>query len=203
MTDARRTSPAAQRNTAAIAEVLAEYVQFTPEAGLMLEIASGSGEHVLAFARRWPGLIWQPTDRDPDALASIDAWAAEAGLANVRPALLLDVERGPWPIPAAQAVICINLVHIAPWSACEALMRGAGAVLPRGAPLFLYGAMKVGGQFTADSNAAFDRSLRARDPAWGVRDLEAVEAEALANGLRLVRTVAMPANNFSLVFERG
>lgn len=200
MTDARRTSPAAQRNAAAIAEVLGEVL---PAAGLVLEIASGSGEHSLAFAGRWPGLTWQPTDRDPDALASIDAWAAGAGLTNIRPARRLDVEDWPWPIPAAQAVICINLVHIAPWSACEALMRGAAAVLPPGAPLYLYGAMKVGGEFTADSNAAFDRSLRARDPAWGVRDLEAVEAEARANGLRLVRTAAMPANNFSLVFVRG
>lgn len=197
--DSRRTSPAAQRNAAAIAGVLAEVL---PDSGLALEIASGSGEHAVAFAQRWPGLTWQPTDRDPAALASIDAWAAEAGLHNLRPAILLDVER-PWQIPAAQAVICINLVHIAPWSACEALMRGAAAVLPQGAPLFMYGAMKVGGQFTADSNAAFDESLRARDPAWGVRDLEAVEAEANKHGLMLARTVAMPANNFSLVFVRG
>jgi hypothetical protein len=200
MSDVRRTSPAAQRNASAIAAILAETL---PETGLVLEIASGSGEHALAFAERWPRLTWQPTDRDPAALASIDAWAAEARLANVRPALALDVERWPWPISAAAAVICINLVHIAPWSACEALMRGAAAVLPQGAPLYMYGAMKVEGRFTADSNVAFDQSLRARDPAWGVRDLEAVEAEARVNGLRLARTEAMPANNFSLVFVRA
>lgn len=201
MNDARRTSAAAQRNESAIADVLAEVL---PAAGLVLEIASGSGEHVAAFSGRWPGLAWQPTDRDPEALASIDAWAAEAGRTNVRPALLLDVER--WPsegITGVLAVICINLVHIAPWSACVALMRGVAAVLPRGAPFYMYGPMKVGGEFTTESNAAFDRSLRSRDPAWGVRDLEAVEAEARSNGLLLVRTVAMPANNFSLVFTRG
>ncbi len=200
MSDVRRTSPAAQRNASAIAAVLADTL---PRTGLVLEIASGSGEHAVAFAERWPELAWQPTDRDPEALASIDAWAAEAGLANMRPALALDVERWPWPISAASAVICINLVHIAPWSACEALMRGAAAVLPQGAPLYMYGAMKIGGRFTADSNVAFDESLRARDPAWGVRDLEAVEAAARVHGLRLVRTEAMPANNSSLVFVRA
>lgn len=197
----RRTSPAAQRNVWAIGDVLAEVL---PSEGLALEIASGSGEHAVAFARRFSGLTWQPTDRDPAALASIDAWAEETpDLGNLRPALALDVMRWPWPVAEAAAVLAINLVHIAPWAACEALMRGAAAVLRAGSPLYVYGAMKVGGVFTADSNAAFDQSLRARDPAWGVRDLEAVEAEALLNGLRLTRTVAMPANNFSLVFVRG
>jgi hypothetical protein len=195
----KRTSPAAQRNAEVIAGVLAEVL---PARGLVLEIASGSGEHAVALAGRFPEITWQPTDRDGAALASIDAWAAEAGLANLRPALTLDVERQPWPVAQAAAVVCINLVHIAPWSACVALMRGAAAVLEVGSPLYMYGAMKVGGRFTADSNEAFDRSLRASDPAWGVRDLEAVAAEGLKNGLRLARTVAMPANNFSLVFVR-
>lgn len=199
--DARRTSAAALRNTTAIAEVLTEVL---PATGLVLEIASGSGEHVAAFSGRWPRLAWQPTDGDPAALASIDAWAADAGRTNVRPALALDVERWPWPdFTGVRAVICINLVHIAPWSACEALMRGSAAVLPPGAPLVMYGPMKVGGEFTTDSNAAFDQSLRSRDPAWGVRDLEAVAAAALHHGLTLTRTVAMPANNFSLVFTRA
>jgi hypothetical protein len=197
----RRTSPAALRNASAIAEVLAEAL---PTAGLVLEIASGSGEHAVTFARRFPGLTWQPTDRDPAALASIDAWAAEAEpkLSNLRPALALDVTRRPWPVTEAAAVVAINLLHIAPWAACEALMRGAGELLAAGAPLVVYGAMKVDGAFTSDSNAAFDASLRSRDPAWGVRDLEAVAAEAVKNGLALTRTLAMPANNFSLVFVR-
>lgn len=198
MSDARWSSPAAQRNASPIAAVLAEAA---PETGLVLEIASGSGEHTAAFCGLWPRLTWQPTERDPAALASIDAWAA--GAANVLPAQVLDVERWPWPITAAAMVICINLVHIAPWSACEALLRGAAATLPQGAPLFMYGPMKVDGRFTSDSNLEFDRSLRARDPAWGVRDLEAVAAEASRHGLGLVRTVPMPANNFSLVFVRA
>ncbi|MBL9101728.1 MAG: DUF938 domain-containing protein [Myxococcales bacterium] len=197
----RRTSPAALRNAPAIAEVLAEVL---PTAGLVLEIASGSGEHAVSFARRFPGVTWQPTDLDPAALASIDAWAAEAEpkLSNLRPAQALDVTRRPWPVFEAAAVVAINLLHIAPWAACEALMRGAGELLAAGSPLVVYGAMKVGGAFTSDSNAAFDASLRARDPAWGVRDLEAVAAEAAENGLALTRTLAMPANNFSLVFVR-
>jgi cyclopropane fatty-acyl-phospholipid synthase-like methyltransferase len=195
----KRTSPAAQRNTAAIGDVLAEVL---PPEGLVLEIASGSGEHAAAFARRFPGVTWQPTDRDAAALASIDAWAAEAELPNLLKARALDVTMWPWPVAEAAAVVAINLVHIAPWTACEALMRGAGAVLRAGSPLLLYGAMKVNGAFTSESNAAFDRSLRASDPAWGVRDLEAVAAEAQRSGLRLTRTVAMPANNFSLVFVR-
>lgn len=196
----RRSSPAALRNASAIGDVLAEVL---PTSGLVLEIASGSGEHAVAFASRFLGVTWQPTDRDPAALASIDAWAAEAGLANLRPARVLDVLAWPWPVTEAAAIVAINMIHIAPWTACEALMRGAGAVLREGSPLVVYGAMKVGGEFTADSNAAFDRSLRASDPAWGVRDLEGVAAEAAKHGLALMRTVAMPANNFSLVFVRG
>ena len=195
----RRTSPAAQRNVSAIAAVLAEVL---PAKGRVLEIASGSGEHALAFAGAFPGVTWQPSDADPEALASIDAWAAEAGLANLRPALHLDARAWPWPVAQAEAIVCINMIHIAPWEACLGLMRGAEALLRPGAALYLYGAMKVAGAQTAASNAEFDASLRARDPAWGVRDLEAVAAAGAARGLELERTVAMPANNFSLILRR-
>lgn len=195
----RRSSPSALRNTPPIREVLREVL---PVHGRVLEIASGSGEHAVAFAAAFPGLEWQPSDQDPEALASIDAWAAEAGLANLRPALHLDVTRLPWPVAAADAVVCINMLHISPWAATEALMAGAAAVLPAGAPLYIYGAMLVGGRPTSDSNAEFDRSLRSRDPAWGVRDLEAVAAAGKARGLVLERTAAMPAHNLSLVLRR-
>jgi hypothetical protein len=195
----RRTSPAAQRNLGAIAAVLAEVL---PARGLVLEIASGSGEHAVGLAAAFPGVTWQPSDADPVALASIDAWAAEDGPGNVRPALELDATQWPWPVREADAIVCINMIHIAPWAACLGLMRGAAALLAVGSPLYIYGAMKVGGEFTAPSNADFDASLRARDPAWGVRDLEAVAAAGSEHGLELEKTVAMPANNFSLVFRR-
>ena len=196
----RRTSPAARRNLGAITEVLA---QLLPPRGLVLEIASGSGEHAAGLAAAFPGLTWQPSDADPEALASIDAWAAEGGPGNVRAAVLLDATRWPWPVGEADAIVCINMIHIAPWAACLGLMRGAGALLAVGSPLYVYGAMKIGGEFTAPSNADFDASLRARDPAWGVRDLEAVAAAGRDHGLELEKTVAMPANNFSLIFRRA
>lgn len=173
-----------------------------PPRGLVLEVASGSGEHAVGFGAAFPGVTWQPSDADPEALASIDAWAADAGLANLRPALTLDARAWPWPVAEAEAIVCINMIHIAPWEACLGLMRGAGALLRPGAPLYLYGAMRVGGQLTAASNVEFDASLRSRDPAWGVRDLEAVAAAARAEGLELERTVVMPANNLSLIFRR-
>jgi hypothetical protein len=195
----RRTAPAARRNLGAIAEVLAEVL---PPRGLVLEVASGSGEHAVGLATAFRGVTWQPSDADPEALASIDAWASEDGPGNVRAAVRLDAMQWPWPVREADAIVCINMIHIAPWAACLGLMRGAGAVLAAGSPLYIYGAMKVGGEFTAPSNADFDASLRARDPAWGVRDLEAVAAAGRAHGLELEKTVAMPANNFSLIFRR-
>ncbi len=195
----RRTSPAAQRNLGAIEGVLAEVL---PARGLVLEIASGSGEHAMGLAAAFPGLTWQPSDAAPEALASINAWAAGSGLTNLRPAVRLDATQWPWPVREADAVVCINMIHIAPWAACLGLMRGAAGLLQVGSPLYVYGAMKIDGQFTAPSNADFDASLRARDPAWGVRDLEAVAGAARAHGLELRRTVAMPANNFSLIFFR-
>ncbi len=195
----RRTSEAAQRNRDAILEVL---TRILPARGRVLEIASGSGEHALAFATALHALTWQPSERDAEGLASIEAWRAELGPANLLPAALLDVQRWPWPVTQADAIVCINMIHIAPWAACEALLRGAGALLQPGAPLYLYGAMKLDGRFTAPSNADFDASLRARDPSWGVRDLADVTAAAQAEGLALAEVVPMPANNFSVILRR-
>ncbi len=195
----RRTSPAAARNRAPIEAVLREVL---PGRGRVLEIASGSGEHAVAFAAAFAGLEWQPSDHEAEALASIDAWAREAGLANLLPAVRLDATAWPWPVEQADAIVCINMIHIAPWAACLGLMRGAGELLSPGAPLYLYGPMQIDGEFTAASNAEFDASLRARDPAWGVRDLDAVAAAGRARGLELERVVAMPANNFSLILRR-
>lgn len=195
-----RSSPAALRNRGPIAEVLAEVL---PPRGLVLEIASGTGVHAASFAAAFPGLVWQPTDRDPEALASIAAHAQAAGLANLRSPLPLDVSAPVWPVRVADAIVCINMIHIAPWAACEGLMAGAGEVLPAGAPLYLYGPYRREGRHTAPSNAAFDADLRARDPAWGVRDMDEVAAAAARRGLLLAQVVAMPANNFSLIFRRS
>jgi SAM-dependent methyltransferase len=199
MADRRRSAPAAQRNRDAILAVLAEHL---PRRGLVLEVASGSGEHAVHFATHLPHLDFQPSDPDPAARASIDAWSAEAGLANLRFALDLDAAREPWPIRTAAALLCINMAHIAPWPAVCGLMSGAGRILGPGGVLYLYGPYKRDGQHTAPSNAAFDETLRARNAAWGVRDLEAVAAEAAANGFAPPIVIPMPANNFSLVFCR-
>ena len=167
-----------------------------------LEIASGTGEHAVHFARAFPELRWQPSDRDAAALASIEAWRAEAALPNLEPALALDVLVQPWPALAADAVVCINLVHIAPWSAAEALFAGAARLLPPAAPLVSYGPYRFGGR-SAPSNDAFDASLRAQDPRWGVRDVDELEALARRSGFALEEAVAMPANNHTLVWRRG
>jgi len=183
-----------------IAEVLA---QVLPPRGRVLEIASGTGEHAVHLAGAFPGVSWQPTDMSPEALASIAARVADEGPPNLLAPLRLDVTAWPWPVLAAEAIVCINMIHIAPWAACEALMAGAGRVLPSGAPLYLYGAIKRGGLHTAPSNAAFDADLRARDPAWGVRDEAEITAAAAAHGLEPAALVPMPSNNFSLVFRRS
>jgi len=198
--DARRFAPATERNRAPILAVLERIL---PARGLVLEIASGTGEHAVAFARALPLLVFQPSDVDPDALASIDAWRRHGALANVQPALALDVHVVPWPLHGApDAILCSNLIHIAPWSACLALLDGAAAELAPGAPLVLYGPYREGGAHTAASNAAFDASLRERDPRWGVRDQGEVTAEAAARGLELEEVVAMPANNRMLILRR-
>jgi SAM-dependent methyltransferase len=195
-----RSAPAALRNRDAIAAVLGEAL---PVSGLVLEVASGTGEHAIHFARLFPRLEWQPSDPDPEARASILAWSEAAGAPNLREPIALDAASDCWPIDRADALLCINMVHISPWQATEGLMRGAGRVLAdAGAPLILYGPYRRAGTSTAASNEAFDASLKARDPRWGLRDLEAVAAEAARNGLRLEKLVEMPANNLTLVFRR-
>ena len=197
--DARLYAPAAARNRQPILDVLKQHL---PARGLVLEVASGTGEHVVHFAQACTDLVFQPSDPDPAHRASIDAWTAALGLANVRPAIALDVTAEVWPVEAADALLCSNMIHIAPWAAAVGLMRGAGRVLPPGGLLYLYGPYKRGGQHTAPSNAAFDADLRARDAAWGVRDLEAVASLAADNGFAQPTIVEMPANNLSLVFRK-
>lgn len=203
MTDPRRHAPATLRNREALLPVLAAHL---PGAGAVLEIASGSGEHAAFFAPRLaPEILWRPSDADPEALASIDAHAAASDAPEkIAPALALDVTARPWPIDRAAAVFCANMIHIAPWAAAEGLFRGAGAILPAGAPLILYGPFRRDGAHTADSNQAFDDSLKARDPRWGVRDLEGEVAPlAQAHGLALAAIEAMPANNLTVVFRKS
>lgn len=193
-------SPAVARNAGPIVEVLKRVL---PRGGLALEIASGSGEHAVHFARAMPALDWQPSDPDEAARRSIDAHARASGLSNIRSPLAIDAARRPWPVLRADAVIAINMIHIAPWNATTGLMAGAGATLPEDGVLYLYGPFRERGAHTAASNAAFDDSLRARNASWGVRDIEAVAAAAGARGLRLAERVAMPANNLSLIFRKA
>lgn len=197
--DARRSAPAVARNRDPILSVLQRAL---PGRGLVLEIASGTGEHAVHFAAALPHLEWQPTDRTPESLASIDAWAAAAAVPTVRPALHLDVTDHPWPVAEAAAVVCINMIHIAPPAATDGLLRGAAAVLPAGAPLVLYGPFKVGGFHTADSNMAFEAWLKDQNPEFGVRNLEDVADLAAVAGFAAPETVQMPANNLTVVFRR-
>ncbi|HVO17518.1 MAG TPA: DUF938 domain-containing protein [Alphaproteobacteria bacterium] len=197
--EARRHAPATARNREPILAVLRRVL---PQAGVVLEIASGTGEHTAYFAPHCPGLTWQPSDADLDNLAGIAAWAAASGAADIRPPLVLDVGAADWGIASAAAILCINMIHVAPWAATEALMAGAARVLGAGAPLYLYGPYKRGGRHTAPSNAAFDADLRRRNPAWGVRDLDDVVRLAAAHGFDLAEVVEMPANNLSVVFRR-
>jgi hypothetical protein len=192
-----RSSPAALRNRAAILDVLRDAL---PAQGLVLEIASGTGEHAVFFAAALPALVFQPSDVDAAARASIDAHRAQAGLPNVRPPIALDVVAQPWPVARADAVFCANMIHIAPWRACEGLLAGAAAVLPPGAPLVLYGPFRRAGVVTAPSNEAFDADLRARDPTWGVRDLD--DVVAAARGFAPAAVHEMPANNVTVVLRR-
>ena len=193
----KRHSPAADRNKEAIANVLARVL---PKAGTVLEIASGSGQHVAHFAARFSDLAWQPSDREDEAFDSIAEWTH--GLDNVRAPLRIDVTDKTWPLDRANAIVCANMIHIAPWDACLGLLDGASRVLGAGAPFVLYGPFMIDGKHTAESNAAFDLDLRARNVAWGVRDLEVVRDEAASRGLDFVERVDMPANNFTLVFRR-
>ena len=194
---ARKHAPATLRNREAIAAVLAEVL---PAAGSVLEVASGSGEHCAFFAERFPGLKWQPSDPEPSALASIAAWCA--GLANVAPPVAIDAEAADWVVDRADALLCINMVHISPWEATLGLLDGAVRVLPEGALLILYGPYRRAEVPTAPSNEAFDVSLRSRDPRWGLRDVADVTAAAAARDLSFERLVEMPANNIMLVYRR-
>lgn len=194
---ARRYAPATQRNRDALLVVLQRVL---PPTGTLLEIASGSGEHAAFFAPRFPALTLQPTDLDPEARASIDAWCAD--LPNVRPALALDASTWPWPVTEAHAILCVNMIHIAPPEALEGLLQGAANTLAAGAPLVLYGPYREGGAHTAESNARFDADLQRRDPRWGVRDLDVVVARAAELGFAHEDTVVMPANNRSVLLRR-
>jgi hypothetical protein len=195
----KRQAPAAARNIAPIGDVLAEWL---PESGLVLEIASGTGEHALAFARRFPNLRWQPTDPDPEALASISAWQRE-GPPNLMTPVQLDVCTRAWPIERADALLCINMVHISPWEASIGLLEGAARLLGEGNSLLLYGPWLEANVETAPSNLTFDQSLKARDARWGLRLVEDFAAEASIRGLFLADRRAMPANNIMLRFEAG
>lgn len=197
--DSRQFAPATQRNREPILAVLRDVL---PASGLVLEVASGSGEHAVHFAAAFPDLVFQPSDPDPAALASIDAWVAKSGLPNLRPAIRLDATARDWPIGRAEAVLCINMVHISPWAATEGLVRQAARLLPAGGPLYLYGPYRQGGVPLAPSNAVFDDSLRRRNPKWGLRELEAVAELAGAAGFGEPQVTAMPANNLSVVFRR-
>jgi SAM-dependent methyltransferase len=195
----KRHAPATLRNRDAILTILRDVL---PPTGLVLEVASGSGEHAIHFAAALPALDWHPSDPDPAALASIAAWRAEAGLPNLHAPILLDAA-GDWLVDRADAILCINMVHISSWDATLGLMNGAGRVLPPGGLLYLYGPYIRDGVETAPSNLAFDASLKARDPRWGLRRLDDVVAAAQAQGLRFGRLVEMAANNLSLLFRRA
>jgi hypothetical protein len=195
----RHVSPSAERNKGAIAEVLKRVL---PREGLVLEVSSGTGQHVAHFASAMPLLTWQPSERDEVSLLSIAQWIEGEGLTNVLPAVRLDVTEKPWPTESAVAVVCLNMIHIAPWGAGEALIRGASDILWEGGPLFLYGPFRRAGQHTALSNEAFDQQLRARNPEWGVRNLEDVAAFARAHGFGPPEIHEMPADNLSVVFGR-
>jgi SAM-dependent methyltransferase len=197
--EARLVSPSAERNKGPVAEVLKRAL---PDRGVVLEIGSGTGQHVLHFAKETPHLTWQPSERDPECLQSIAAWIAAEGPANVLPPLRLDVGEQPWPVASAAAVVSLNMIHIAPWDAGMALIRGAAAILRPGAVLFLYGPFRRGAMHTSPSNEAFDRQLREQNPAWGVRDLEEVARYAAAYGFGAPETHDMPANNLSVVLRK-
>ncbi|CAN7345186.1 DUF938 domain-containing protein [Bosea sp. LjRoot237] len=197
--DPRQLAPATQRNREPILAVLREVL---PAQGLVLEVASGSGEHAVHFAAAFPDLVFQPSDPDPAALASIDAWAGEGALPNLLAAIRLDASAPRWPVTGADAILCINMIHISPWAAAEGLIRHAAELLPTGGPLYLYGPYRQSDVPLAPSNAVFDDSLRRRNPKWGLRELDAVAELARDAGFGEPEVTAMPANNLSVVFRR-
>src|SRR5271156_6414258 len=199
MGDDRQYAPATLRNRDFILAVLRGVL---PTTGVILEIASGSGEHIVHFARNFPALIFQPSDPEPDALLSVAAWVKETRVTNVRAPIVLDASQSFWPIASADGIICINMVHISPWEATLGLIKGAAAILPPASPLYLYGPYIREGFATAPSNQAFDRSLRDRNQRWGVRELETVAAVAQSVGFSVAIIAEMPANNRSVVLRR-
>jgi SAM-dependent methyltransferase len=199
MNRAARSAPAAARNREPILRVLRDCL---PRPTLVLEIASGTGEHAVWFSCALPELTWQPTDLDPEALCSIAAWRDRVGPPNLLPPLPLDAAADTWPVAQANAVVAINLVHIAPWSTTQGLIAGAARVLTSHGLLYLYGPFREGGMHTGAGNAAFDAELRAREPSWGIRDLDEITALASQHGFNSPERIAMPANNLSVVFRR-
>jgi SAM-dependent methyltransferase len=195
--EVKRHAPATERNRDVIAETLARVL---PTEGLVLEVASGTGEHAVHFAKLFPALTWQPSDPDPIALASINAWRADSNVPNMRPAMLLDAS-ADWPVAQADAVVCINMTHISPWAATVGLLRNVARLLPPSAVLFIYGPYKQRDVPLAESNAAFDASLRQQNAEWGLRYVDDIAEEAHKFGLRLDPVIAMPANNLSLIFR--
>ena len=197
----RQTAPATARNREPILKVLKDWLP-NKQGALILEIASGTGEHAVFFAPHFPKAIWQPTDLDTAAKASISAWVDETGVSNVFAPLSLDVTDARWPVDRAEAMICINMIHISPWVCTQALMAGASRTLTPGGVLVTYGPYRREGQHTAPSNAEFDASLKSRNPEWGIRDLDDVAVEARKHGLECREIVEMPANNFCVLFEK-
>lgn len=198
MSEERRSAPAALRNREPIAQVLREWL---PDRGLVLEVASGTGEHATYFAETFPQLEWQPSDTHPDALSSIAAWREAAGLPNLREPIILDASESDWPIGNAGCVLNINMAHISRWAASLGLIAGAARMLAPGGPLILYGPWLKNGIDTAPSNLAFDVDLKARNPEWGLRRVEDFADAAGAHGFELTDSRPMPANNLMLLFR--
>ena len=199
ITMAKGFAPAAERNRQPILDVLRRVL---PPAGLVLEVASGTGQHAIFFSEHLPALQWQPTDASSEALRSIDTWVDETARENLLAPLELDVRSSPWPFTNADALLCINMIHISPWETTEALFHGASKVLAGGCPLITYGPYRFHGEHTAPSNAAFDQSLRSRNARWGVRDIDELLELGGRAGFTLDRRVVMPANNMTLVWTR-
>jgi len=199
--DLRQFAPACERNRDAILAVLQRHIPLNPKA--VLEIAAGTGEHSVHFAPHFPTASWHPTDLNPAALSSIQAWADYCKSKTVQNPVALDVREATWPVDEVDAILAVNMIHISEWACTEGLMAGAGKRLGEGGILYLYGPYKKGGEHTAPSNVDFDSWLKNQNPAWGVRDLEKVSDEAGKNGLALKEVVPMPANNFSIIFAKS
>ena len=200
MSDQRRYAPATQRNRDPILEVLRTVL---PPTGLVLEVASGTGEHAAYFSRNFPGLMWQPSDPSLEALESIEAWREAEGAGNLRPPITLDAETADWPLASADAIVCINMIHISPWEATLGLMAGASRLLSQGGPLVLYGPFRRKERPIEPSNAAFDSDLRRRNSRWGLRTVEDVDLAAQKCGFEFNGLFEMPANNLSIVYRRA